>query len=106
MSAKYAVVNVFGRQFKVKEGETIKAAYCEKEIGETLEFPEVLLVSSGADVKVGAPLVAGAKVTAKVAQHGRDPKILVFKYLHKNKHKKKNGHKQPFTSLSIEKIEG
>ncbi len=106
MSAKYAVVNVFGRQYKVKEGESIKAALCPNEVGESLEFPEVLLLSNGGDVKIGTPTVSGAKVTAKVENHGRDPKVLVFKYLHKNKHKKSVGHKQPFTTLNIEKIEG
>ena len=105
MSAKYAVVNVFGRQFKVKEGQSIKTSLCENEIGETLVFPEVLLVSDSAGTKIGAPLLSGAKVTAKVQSHGREDKVLVFKYLRKNKHKKTVGHRQPFSTLSIEKID-
>jgi large subunit ribosomal protein L21 len=106
VSAKYAIVNVFGRQFRVQEGQSIKASFCENAIGDSLVFPEVLLVSDGASTRVGAPLVQGAKVTAKVASHGRDPKILVFKHLTKNKHKKKLGHKQPFSTLTIDRIEG
>lgn len=106
MSAKYAIVNVFGRQVRVQEGQTIKASYSEKAIGDALVFPEVLLVSDGGNTRVGAPLIAGAKVTAKIASHGRDPKILVFKHLTKNKHKKKVGHRQPFSTLTIERIEG
>ncbi len=106
MSAKYAVVNVFGRQVKVQEGQSIKTSFCENGIGETIVFPEVLLVSDSAGAKIGAPLLPGAKVTAKVAGHGKDAKILVFKYLNKNKHKKKVGHRQPFSTLTIEKIDG
>jgi large subunit ribosomal protein L21 len=106
VSAKYAIVNVFGRQFKVQEGQNIKASFCENEIGESLVFPEVLLVSDGGSTRIGAPLLSGVKVTAKVAGHGRDPKILIFKHLRKNKHKKKVGHKQPFSTLTIERIEG
>lgn len=107
MSSKYAVVNVFGRQIRVKEGETIKAAFCvEKNVGDKVDFSEVLLLSDGSATKVGAPVVAGAKVSATVAAHGRDAKVLVFKYLRKNRHKKKVGHRQPFTTLTIDKIQG
>lgn len=105
-SKKYAIVNIYGRQFKVAEGDSIKASYVSSEVGTTLSFPEVLLVNAQGSVKVGAPLVAGAKVTATVASHGRHDKVIVFKYLRKNKHKKMHGHRQPFTTLTISSIEG
>ena len=106
MTNRYAVVNVFGRQFKVKEGDLIQANFCEDTVGTKLSFSEVLMLSNGSDVKLGSPLVAGAKVTATVASHKRAPKVLVFKYLNKNHLKKTVGHRQPYSMLKIEKIEG
>lgn len=105
MSTKFAIVNVFGRQFTVREGDKIQANYFEGEVGSSLSFPEVLLVNTGADVKVGAPFVSGAKVTALVGEHTRAEKVLVFKYLRKNKSKKMRGHRQPYTTLTIQSIE-
>ena len=105
-NSKYAVVNVFGRQFKVKEGDKIEANFCDAEIGKEMTFGEVYMLNTGTDVKVGAPLVAGAKVTATLDSQKRAPKILVFKYLNKNHLKKTVGHKQPYSVLKITKIEG
>jgi large subunit ribosomal protein L21 len=104
--SKYAIVNVFGRQFKVAEGDKIDANFLQAEIGEKLSFPEVFMLNNDGNVKMGAPLVSGAIVTAEVIKQFRDDKIIVFKYLRKNKSKKMHGHRQPFTTLSITKIEG
>ena len=106
MSTKYAVVNVFGRQYRVKEGEKIQANFTAGEVGSKLTFSEVLMVNSGDTSKVGSPLVSGAKVTATIQGQIRGEKILVFKYLRKNKLKKTRGHRQPYTVLTIDKIEG
>ena len=106
MSTKYAVVNVFGRQFKVKEGEKIQASYTKGEIGSKVVLSEVLMLNTGSDVQVGAPLLSGAKVTATIHGQIRAEKVLVFKYLRKNKLKKIRGHRQPYTLLTIDKIEG
>ncbi|BBH51966.1 50S ribosomal protein L21 [Fluviispira sanaruensis] len=108
MSSKtnYAVVNIFGRQYKVAEGDKIKASYIEADVGTTLPFSEVLMINKAGELKVGAPTISGAKVTAQVVAHGREDKVLVFKYLRKNKSKKMHGHRQPFTTLSITHIEG
>lgn len=106
MSTKYAIVNVFGRQFKVKVGDKIQANYTESEVGTKLSFPEVFLVSTGAETKVGLPLLQGAKVTATVQGQIRADKVIVFKYLRKNKLKKWKGHRQPYTVLTIDSIEG
>lgn len=107
MSKKFAIVNVFGRQFKVAEGDKINANFVEAaKPGEKFTFSEVLMLNNGSDLKVGAPHLEGAKVTAEVVAHGREDKVIVFKYLRKNKSKKMHGHRQPFTTLSITSIEG
>lgn len=102
----YAVVKIFGRQYKVAEGDKIKANFIHAEVGESLPFSEVLVINKGGELKIGEPHLSGAKVTATVVAHGRDDKILVFKYLRKNKSKKMHGHRQDFTTLSITSIEG
>ena len=102
----YAVVNVAGRQFCVSEGDVIQANYAHQaKPGSTLSF-DVLLLKKGANLSVGTPLVKGARVTAEVLGHLRAKKILVLKYLRKNKSKKLRGHRQPYTKLSITKVEG
>ena len=106
MSTKYAIVNVFGRQFKVKEGDKIQANYFASDVGAKVSFSDVYMLYKGGSFTVGAPTVAGAKVTATVASHTRADKVLVFKYLRKNHLKKTQGHRQPYTVLTIDKIEG
>ena len=73
--------------------------------GETVVFDQVLTVVNDASVKVGRPMVDGAKVTGKVMAHGKGKKILVFKYKAKSNYRKRQGHRQPFTKVVIEKIE-
>ena len=73
--------------------------------GETVVFDQVLTVVSDADVKIGRPMVNGAKVTGKIMAHGKGKKILVFKYKAKSNYRKRQGHRQPFTKVVIEKIE-
>ena len=102
----YAIVKIFGRQYKVAEGEKIKANFIEAEVGTSIPFSEVLMINSGGELKIGQPHLNTAKVTAQVVAHGREDKILVFKYLRKNKSKKMHGHRQDFTNLSITSIEG
>jgi large subunit ribosomal protein L21 len=101
----YAVVKIFGRQFKVFEGMKIKANYIKAEPGTSLSFSEVLVLKKENELKIGEPTVAGASVQAEIISHGREDKILVFKYLRKNKSKKMRGHRQDFTTLSIKSIE-
>lgn len=106
MSTKYAVVKVFGRQFKVKVGDKIQANYTVGDVGTKVSFTDVLMLNDGASTKVGAPLVSGAKVTATIQGQTRGEKVLVFKYLRKNKLKKVRGHRQPYTLLTIDAIDG
>ena len=74
---KFAIVNIFGRQFKVAEGDKIKASLTEANSGEKITFSEVLMLNSGKGLKVGSPTVSGAKVVAEVVEHGRDDKVIV-----------------------------
>jgi len=99
----YAVIKTGGKQYKVAEGEFLKVEKLEGEIGDSIEFAEVLMVG-GENTKVGAPLVAGATVTAKIAAQGKDKKILVFKSKRRKDSRKLRGHRQYKTVLKIEKI--
>lgn len=106
MSAKkFAIVKIYGRQYQVSEGDTIKTSKIDAAEGTELPFNEVLAVSNGDQFQVGAPMLNGASVTAKVVSHGRHDKVLVFKYLRKNENKKMRGHRQPFTTLSITSVQ-
>ncbi len=99
----YAVIKTGGKQYKVAAGDFLKVEKLEGLVGDTVEFGEVLMVG-GETVKVGAPLVAGAKVTAKVAVQGRDKKVLVFKSKRRKNTRKLIGHRQHHTVLKIETI--
>ncbi len=97
----YAVIVSGGKQHRVKEGETLKLEKIEVETGATVEFDQVLLVSNGDDVKVGAPVVAGAKVTAEVVAHGRHKKVKILKFRRRKHHMKQMGHRQWFTEIKV-----
>jgi len=115
----YAIVKTGGKQYKVAEGDTIFVEKLEAGEGETVVFDQVLTVVNDASVKVGPPRGGGgggaggggagggegAKVTGKVMAHGKGKKILVFKYKAKSNYRKRQGHRQPFTKVVIEKIE-
>ena len=99
----YAIIETGGKQIKVEEGQAIYVEKLNAEAGETVTFDKVLFVG-GENVKVGAPLVEGATVTAKVEKQGQQKKIIVFKYKAKKNYHKKQGHRQPYTKVVIEKI--
>lgn len=99
----YAIIETGGKQLKVEEGQTIFVEKLDAQEGETVTFDKVLFVG-GENVKVGSPLVEGATVTAKVEKHGRGKKIIVFKYKPKKNYRRKQGHRQPYTKVVIEKI--
>ena len=91
-----------GKQYYVQEGDTIYVEKLNAEEGSTIDFEEVLAVGE----KTGSPYVKGAKVTCEVAKHGKNKKILVFKYRPKKKYRKTQGHRQPYTKLVVKKIVG
>lgn len=102
--SKFAVIKTGGKQYKVAEGQKLRVEKLNVEEGSEVVFDSVLMVSNEADLKIGTPVVEGAKVSAKVAKQGRDRKIIVFKYKAKKRYKKKAGHRQAFTDLEITKI--
>ncbi|MCJ7839907.1 50S ribosomal protein L21 [Lederbergia sp. NSJ-179] len=99
----YAIIETGGKQVKVEEGQVIYVEKLDTAQGDTFTFDKVLFVG-GEDVKVGSPFVEGATVTAKVEEQGRQKKIVVFKYKPKKNYHKKQGHRQPYTKLVVEKI--
>lgn len=101
----YAIIKTGGKQYCVEEGKVITIEKLDVEAGAEVAFDEVLLVS-GDSVKIGQPTVAGAKVTGKVLEQGKDAKIRIFKYKAKSNYRRRQGHRQPFTKVQIEKIEG
>ncbi|MEW6080218.1 MAG: 50S ribosomal protein L21 [Bacillota bacterium] len=102
----YAVVETGGKQYKVTIGNVIWVEKIEAEIGASVDLENVLtVVKDDGQVLIGTPRVFGAKVKATIVNHGRGPKILVFKYKSKTNYRKRQGHRQPFTSLKIEAIE-
>lgn len=101
----YAIIETGGKQLKVEEGQTIYVEKLDVADGETVTFDKVLFIG-GDDVKVGTPYVEGATVTGKVEKHGRQKKIIIFKYKPKKNYRKKQGHRQPYTKVTIEKIQG
>ena len=101
----YAIIKTGGKQYCVEEGKVITIEKLDVEAGAEVAFDEVLLVS-GDSVKIGQPTVAGAKVTGKVLEQGKGAKIRIFKYKAKSTYRRRQGHRQPFTKVQIEKIEG
>ena len=101
----YAIIKTGGKQYKVAEGDVIMVEKLSAAEGEAVVFDDVLTVVNDGDVKVGKPVVEGAKVTGKVEAQGKDKKILVFKYKAKSNYRKRQGHRQPYTKLTIKSIE-
>ncbi len=101
----YAIIQTGGKQYRVAEGDVITIEKLEIADGETVVFDSVLTVVKEGEVVIGKPLVVGAKVSAKVVAHGREKKILVFRYKAKSNYRRRQGHRQPFTNVVIEKIE-
>ena len=101
----YAIIETGGKQYKVTEGDVIFVVKLTADEGSEVVFDKVLVCGDGKDVKVGAPVVDGAKVTAKVLKNGKGKKIYVMTYKPKKNEKRKMGHRQPYTKVEIAKIE-
>ena len=102
----YAIIVTGGKQYKVSEGDIIFVEKLNAEEGTTVTFDQVIAVSGNDGLKVGAPTVAGATVTASVVKNGKGKKIYVLKYKAKKNEKKKIGHRQPYTKVQIQTIVG
>ena len=100
----YAVIKTGGKQYRVAAGETIKVERLSAEIGQDVKLDQVVAIGSGAELVLGAPMVAGANVVASVVSHGRHPKVRIFT-MHKRKHyRKSQGHRQSFTEIRISAV--
>ena len=99
----YAIIATGGKQYKVAEGDVIRVEKLGVEAGQTYNFDQVLAVKNG-EMIIGTPTVAGATVSATVMGEGRAKKVIVYKYKRKTGYHKKNGHRQSYTELKIEKI--
>lgn len=102
----YAVIETGGKQYRVSEGDVINVEKLKVAAGDTIEFDRVLAVSDGSSVKVGTPVVENAKVSGSVVENGKAEKVIIFKYRAKKDYRKKQGHRQPYTQVKIEKIMG
>ena len=100
----YAVIKTGGKQYRVVTGEKIKVEQIPADVGAEITLGEVLMVGEGESVSIGAPLLAGAKVTAKVIAHGRGPKIKIFKMRRRKHYQKHQGHRQNYTEIEISGI--
>ncbi len=103
MLCLYAIIITGGKQYKVQEGDIIFVEKLSDE-SENITFDQVLMGSGDSGIVVGNPTIAGAKVTAKLIKNGRSKKIIVFKFKAKKNYRKKQGHRQPYSKVQIEKI--
>ena len=99
----FAIVRTGGKQFRVEKGAKVRVPSLKNEVGAAVEL-DVLTLADGENTKIGAPLMDGAKVTATVVDHGREPKIVVFKKKRRKQYKRTKGHRQGYTTLKIDSI--
>lgn len=102
----YAVIKTGGKQYRVEEGDVVRIEKIEVATGESVDFDQVLLVANGDDVKVGQPMLEGAKVTAEVLEQARHKKIKIVKFRRRKHSRKQQGHRQWYTAVKITGIQG
>jgi len=102
----YAIIKTGGKQYRVQSGEQLRVEALSADVGSSVSIEEVLLVGDGDGVKVGAPFVSGAKVKATVVSHGRGDKVKIFKLRRRKHYQKSQGHRQSYTELRIDDIQG
>ncbi len=100
----YAIIETGGKQYRVQEGDTLFIEKLNQAEGETVKFDRILAVSGTEGLEVGAPVVEGATVEGTVLENGKAKKVIIYKYKSKKDYRKKQGHRQPFTKIKIEKI--
>ena len=100
----YAIVRSGGKQYRVEPEQLIDVDSLPAEVGSTVEMTDILLIAANGDVKVGRPVLEGARVIAEVVEQGRGPKIIVFKYKAKTRYRRRRGHRQGYTRLVVRQI--
>jgi large subunit ribosomal protein L21 len=101
----YAVVATGGKQYKVAEGDILKVEKINGEVGSEVAFDKILLLSDGENVKIGQPEVEGVTVHGQIVDQGKSKKVIVFKYKRRKRYRRKQGHRQPYTAVRIDRIE-
>ncbi len=101
----YAIIEAGGKQYRVSEGDLIDVERRSGEVGQAIDFQEVLLIGDQETIHVGKPVLAGARVVGTIAEQGKKAKIIVFKFKRRKKYRKKQGHRQLFTRVRIDQIE-
>jgi len=101
----YAVVATGGKQYKVEEGDILRVEQIAGDVGTDVAFDRILIFSDGENVKVGQPEVDGVTVHGQIVAQGKSKKVLVFKYKRRKRYRRKQGHRQPFTAVRIDRIE-
>ena len=104
MTKDFSIVKIGGRQYKVSKGDLVSVEKLDTEEGKKATFTDVFLSVKKGKVSIGVPAVKGAKVEAKVVEHGKGKKINIFKYKSKTRYRRRIGHRQPFTKMEITKI--
>jgi large subunit ribosomal protein L21 len=99
----YAIFETGGKQYKASKGDIVFVEKLDGEPGKLVSF-DALVVADGDDIKIGTPIVEGAKVRAKIVEHGKEKKVVMFKYKPKRNYRKKQGHRQPFTKIRITSV--
>jgi large subunit ribosomal protein L21 len=102
----YAVFRTGGKQYRASQGQRVRVEKLEAQVGDAVEFDQVLMVGEGADVKLGKPLLSGGKVSAKVTAQGRADKITIIKFRRRKHYQRKHGHQQLYTEVEITSIAG
>ncbi len=100
----YAVFKTGGKQYRASQGDRLRVEKLEAQVGDSVEFDQILLVGEGSDIKVGAPLVEGGKIAATVTAQGRGKKIEVIKFKRRKNYKRHHGHRQHYTEVEITSI--
>ncbi|MFQ6611838.1 MAG: 50S ribosomal protein L21 [Fidelibacterota bacterium] len=100
----YAIVNIAGKQYRLSEGDQIRVNSLKTEVGKNVSFNSVLMVHSEKETLTGTPTLTGAEVIGKILEHGRERKVLIYKKKRRKGYQRKNGHRQGFTLVQIEKI--
>jgi large subunit ribosomal protein L21 len=101
----YAIIETGGKQFRVQEGDVLCVEKLTANVGDIVSVEKVLLLEKDGAVKVGTPLISGAKAELKVLEHGKGEKIIIFKYKAKKNYRRKQGHRQPYTKVLVEAIQ-
>jgi large subunit ribosomal protein L21 len=100
----YAIVDSGGKQYKVKEGETLRVEKLAGEVGNKVSFDKILMFSDGENVNIGTPVLEDVAVNGHIVEQGKAKKIIVFKYKRRKRYRRKNGHRQQFTAVKIDSI--